>query len=189
MLDLIFLLDNYIVILFEDINAVQRDDLIRELSPEAVEYFTSIRLGDDWDRVDRVYDSLKFVRLGVGEAAKIVLGAAIKYGPEEHIGNRVTRKSVRHRDLLDFTLEQMSQDEMDAIRSTVNGRAILREDRSGLLLDAGRLMILSDGPEPPDVLLYEKSLDFDRADPAGREETCALVQTLLSPLECRVKSF
>lgn len=159
-----------------DIDKVTKQDLIRELSDEALDYYATIRLGEGWPSYERA-TICKFVRLG----AVIFLGSAIDFGkrPPMHRGREGKRDSLYHRDIAHFVLSQEPIEKVQTIANT------LASDERVLgyqfMVDAGYAGIGVDNDKTVKSLLFSgDSFDFGRADSNGRQRTLAIARSAIS---------
>lgn len=139
-------------------------DLIRPLSPEALEYFAngSIPVLDHELPLNG-----KFIRLG----EIILVGTTIHYGRLDSMGRR---PSLLHRDMLDYLLEN---DEALGLPLVDPGSEPQIE---GVLHDAGTTRIrVDEDSHPVSLLLSRESFEFGRAGLGGRKRTAEIAQKLV----------
>lgn len=154
------------------IDQVTPVDLIRELSPEAISYYAHLELGDGWKTHERPTEG-KFVRLG----SKIFLGSTVQFGPLEwsRDARKDIRNSLRHVVIANVALNQMIKEEIEQLE--VGDEKVLG---MGVMLDAGSASIEVDSERNPVALYLEgRSLDFGKADEAGRLRTIEIAQQIL----------
>jgi hypothetical protein len=152
------------------IDSVTKKDMIRELSPEALSYFASIELGNDWNKYDKA-TSGKFVRLG----EIIFLGSRINYGSVDYDGQR---KNLKHWEIMRFAMSDIGPVRRAEIEDSAASMTTLKE--TGLMVDAGMSDIFVDNEgQPVELIFWRKSYDFGRADEAGRQRTAEIARATL----------
>lgn len=153
------------------IDKVNIGDLVQELSPDALRYYSEMVLSDEWAPHDNALRG-KFVRLG----EIILIGAAIEYGPADHYGDR---RHIKHIDMLWHGMRGMGQGVQDRICETApkEGNYL---NRKWPLVDAGRSRIQIDcAGQPRGLVLDDRSFDYGRPDPTARQRTGEIAQLVL----------
>lgn len=141
-------------------------DLIRPLSPEALEYFASgvIPVSER----DKNTLKCKFIRLG----ETVMIGAAIHYGTNNWTSGEP--KFVKHVDLLD---------ELQRTEALYKPASARLQDEPTLgrlpLHDAGMAVILAINAKPIELSVIGSSYDYGRADDNGRQRTVEVAQALV----------
>jgi len=166
--------------MLQNIDQVKAGELVRELSPEAVTYFMDTELSSEWPK-HQMFNQTKFVRLGVGDASRIILGSTIDFGPAK--ADRYDPEGVRsrllHIDLYMHAARNLGlseEDRLSMIESRGERKALSGE---GLMMDAGRATILNGSGELPLIMFNGHSFDFGNADVIGRQETALAAETIL----------
>lgn len=157
------------------IDTTSRDDLVRELSIESVQYFTNLELAkDEWQSYDSPKNG-KFIRLGT----VIFIGPDISYGLRDLFSNQ--RTSLSHRDMCYHALQGMGEEIATRIVANMSSDGVFLGGFEGLL-DAGYAKIVTaEGGTPNQLILNEKSYDFGRGDEAARERTREIAAAILAP--------
>src|SRR3989344_8952411 len=152
------------------IEEVRTEDLVRELSPDALSYFASMELSDEWPSYENTLSG-KFVRLG----EVILLGAAIDYG-EIHRGQRY---SLLHLDIMEHGSYGMGEDIAARIKTTAPQNGIYLKEHWPLV-DAGwsRIAVDKNG-QPIGLKLSDGSYDFGQPVEAIRQKTSEIAQEVL----------
>lgn len=145
---------------------LEKSDLIRPLSYEALEYFA----GNQIPLSSRDNNALKcrFVRLG--EA--IMIGATIHFGPPD-ASLTGDRKTILRADLLDELLHNKKGE----VATTLLSSEPLREHLK--LHDAGFAIISATVNVPVALEITDDRVAFERADAASRQRTVEIAQQLV----------
>lgn len=153
------------------INEVKIDDLVRELTPESLDYFANLELSDEWKSYESTLEG-KFVRLG----DVILLGATIDFGPLDY---RKMRSQLTHDMMTNHGLNGIG-DEISArvLETAVDDQEYLRNHWP--LVDAGKSAIHTDNEgDVIGLTLDNRSIDYGKATDTIRETTGALARELL----------
>ncbi len=152
------------------IEEVTTEDLVRELSPEALQYFAQLELSDEWPSYESVLSG-KFVRLG----EVLLLGCTISHGKPDYRGSR---HSIKHIDLLDRGF-MLGDEVVEKIEATAPKEGEYLKGHWPLM-DAGwsRIYTGSDGL-PRGLKLDDRSYDFGQASEAIRHATGEIAQRIL----------
>jgi len=154
-----------------NIETTSEDQLIRTLSPEAIDYFSDLEIDDSWPNGTNP-DMLKFVRFG----GEIVLGSTLQHGPA--IGYRSSdsepiRKRIAHDDLVRWANDRR----LDA-QDPLSGDSLM--DQNAGLHDAGFTSIMSYTVEIPKLLILGGgSLNYGQATQANRANTVTVAESIL----------
>ncbi|HEY1645828.1 MAG TPA: hypothetical protein VGF75_05665 [Candidatus Saccharimonadales bacterium] len=153
-----------------EIEKVQLGNLVRELSPDALKYFSNMALSKKWPNNENPRYG-KFVRLG----EVILLGSTVEYGDEDWLGQK---QSVKHIDLIHHGYRTLSEDMTRRIEETLPEDAVYLKDTLPLI-DAGQFYIELNNCLPFILNLRGGSYEFGRPDEATRQRTGAISQTIL----------
>jgi hypothetical protein len=145
---------------------LEKSDLIRPLSFEALEYFASGLIPVS----DRDTNTLrcKFIRLG----EIIMVGTTIRFGGIDWITGEPNL--IKHVDLVN-ELNRSKELYVPAL-------ALLKTEpqlEGDTLHDAGKAVIMADETTPIELGIIGASFDFGRADETGRQRTLKIAQQLV----------
>lgn len=156
-----------------NIDQLQTGDLVREVSPESLQYFADMELSPQWSNKDLALNG-KFVRLG----EVVLVGSTMHYGKRDPFTSE--RPSLMHMDMVEYALNGMEDEVVDRIVATAprNGDYL----RKWPIVDAGATHIIVDEERTvTEFIMRARSFHFGRADVTGRQKSINIAQQAVGP--------